>query len=324
MLQSFFHSKKTLPIVLSFALFVVQAVFMQLSKPDLMPSKQFMGFDLFPWFSGYEWLKFGLFVFAALWLGVVVLRIHYHHIQVKQQHFGVFLLHVICFPVWMKVFGMAYEWLAVLLIFSAFYRLLSMYQVEKNHALVYDSGVKIALAAILWPQSIVFLAFFILLWMVYSGPSPRLFGVALLGFLSPLAFLAVYLFWTDQLDFFFHCLWPNHWVLAWPYELSFSPTQWLVIGMLFLFAFLGLMHFFVGMRDWGIKQRKAVWLLIGMSLLALFVLPFRGQNMAAVFPLFWPFLLFFSMEFLGKKRKKWLAESLWLLFLVGHLALWIW
>jgi len=198
-----------------------------------------------------------------------------------------------------------------------------MFSLFKNDAplpLVFDSGVLVSLAILVYPPSVFFIILFAAGLAILRPFSWRDWTVAFMGLLTPLFFYTLYFFLADRLD---DILAPFH---AAPFSWSFDFRNALPPGYAPVAAFLVLL---LGLSLW--KLRSDYYKNVARTRnFQLVVLVYAAVGLALV--LFTPRELYFRYHLLSvplavlmsyyflEAQKLWLADSLVYLFAAGIVA----
>ena len=138
----------------------------------------------------------------------------------------------------------------------------------------------------------------------------------MLGAVTPYLFYSTWLFWNDQFIWFWVCKWQQLHQFAIP---EVAEVNWFLIalyGGTFVLSMISVFGVLSSLVDRGIKQRKAYGLVLGfvsISVLTAFIgeLAFYQHMLLLSVP-----AIFLISDFFIQKRKKWLSESLFVLYLV--------
>lgn len=209
--------------------------------------------------------------------------------------------------------------IANLFMLLALIRLMNTYKKETAYSEVFDTGMFIALAAIFYTPSFVFI---FVLWagLVIIRPFIwREWIISLFGFATPLLFFVFYYFWNGILDTLVSQVIQNtviapHKSFQW---VSFSIDEYIQICILLLAGFFSFGKLLDDLGKSTVRIRNNLLLLFYFILLSLVSIIFApGYSISYLSFLSIPFSIFISNYFLFA-RKTWIAEVLFLLLVLS-------
>jgi len=264
--------------------------------------------------SGYPVLAslagFVTALIAAMWLNLLFTR---HEIIPKNSSLAAFLFLLFsCWnPAQMTLTPLS---IPLLLFLSVFQSLLEAYNRHDPVDLAFSAGFMITVSALFYLPSIFFYGFLLTVFLVYRSIHWREWAASFIGLLTPVLFLAVYWFWTDQIpdivkdyaDFFRDITLTiiNPWN---------EPGRVIPAAFLVLFLLTGIFYNARQMAEKTIETRKKLIILSWFSVWVLITYPFAKGLL-----LFHPSLAFLSVApflagFYLSKKKTFLWEMiLWI------------
>ena len=212
-----------------------------------------------------------------------------------------------------SIFSFSPAWLALFIMLFFFNKLLSMYQKERPYALLYDAGLLLGLAVLVYPPTLFFFPLIYVANLSYSVSAWRNYVIPIIGFITPLVMIAAYFYVMDTLPYYL-----DHY----PKQFQWQIPSWkssipqliigLVLGILFLSSIKELLQW-ISLKS--LRSRKAFVLILSYMLFAcfgFFITSAYQQLLLLAFPLaalLGNYLLF--------ARKWWWYETLFTLFLLS-------
>jgi len=255
---------------------------------------------------------------AAFWLNYIV---NQHNLLSKKTYLPA-LFYLIYSAFCGQLLVLLPGTLANLLLIGASYELFSTYRKDSALSEVFNSGVLIGLASLLYFPSL-FMFFFILATLLIFRPFIwREYVVSLLGLALPWSYFIVYFFWTNRLAALKTGLWERiaahkqfHFPVSMPYTWLYLVFGTVVVASLFRLASSQLVM--------PLKSKKTFSLLFWffiLALLSVYANPHIGPS--ALLLLAIP-LSIFTSNLVLQVKKPWVAEltfsALLLAILLVHL-----
>lgn len=197
---------------------------------------------------------------------------------------------------------------------------LNLYGQQEPYSRLFDAGVLLGIASLLYLPAIFFIFFLLVSLMIFQIFHWREWLIPIIGLAAPFAFVAVWFFWTDQLvmqyDFFitkFTFILPEMFPLSTAYL-----AIWLLLLLLFIMGLPVILRLFNdNSADLRKKFRVVAFMLI-FSLLSAF---FAGTDLKwhlhiAIIPL----TVFITVYFIRHKRSFWGEIIITLIFVAAIAA----
>jgi hypothetical protein len=199
--------------------------------------------------------------------------------------------------------------LALLPLLLALHILAGTYRMDTAFSQVFNSGVLISLAALIYLPSLVFILFAIAALALIRPFIWREWIILLFGFLLPWIYVSAWYYWHDSLDLFYNDLVLQP-VLQRDFFLKLPPEAYPLTGIVALLLLTAIGRFISGSGAATMKTRKGIslmnWFLFA-GLLAL--LPAQHFGAASLLPLLPP-LAFVTANYFLLARRLWMAELL--------------
>ncbi len=237
-----------------------------------------LGSQVISSFKGQRWLGFALYFSLVYPLGILLHRVSKEHFLSKFSEAWLPLFFIWPMTAFLVVLPLSIAHFALVFIGFSLWKLVRMYNARRPHALVFDSGLLIGIAGILYTPSLVFLG---LIWtaiLIYQFSLWRYVLISLIGAFTPffLSFTIGYvfnlpnqeLFPEFELEFSFHKIPLLHWTL-WPYLVVSSFL--LITSSLILLKKLAIKK---------IRERKAFSLVLMLLLISILSMGLPGIHLA--------------------------------------------
>jgi hypothetical protein len=190
---------------------------------------------------------------------------------------------------------------------------------------VFNVGFFISIASLFYLPSLWFLLLLLASLFIYYLVNIRGILAAIMGFITPYMFLALYYFWYDKLaekvtEYF------SMQVLLLEFSLfNIVPIGWASIGVIGTVALVAIIRIYIGgLRDKPVRIRKRFHVLLAYFIIALITIPFAGKlvnlHQAVIMP---PLAAILARFFQENKKVFWnefFFTLLILLIIVGKLA----
>lgn len=126
-------------------------------------------------------------------------------------------------------------WIFAIFFFLALHRAFSAATKEtKPMRYCYDAALMLSVGTLFWAKGFWLFCFFIIMLFVLRLMSLRSFIATLLGWLTPLLFVATYYFFTDRLSEMAITYWRQTFILVAFYKTGLFAKTYIVIGLIFL------------------------------------------------------------------------------------------
>ncbi len=196
-----------------------------------------------------------------------------------------------------------------LIIICALDRTFSLFKNDSPISGIFDSSFLVAVSTLIYFPS--FILFFLFLYSINNlrSFSFREFMIAVVGFLLPFFFVAVYGFWTDSLSSSAHNFFSKFSLHKIHPELALTKSLIAFAGYLLLLIVLALVRLRTNFYRNAIKTRSTqeiLFVFFILSVAGLFFLPqisFYHFTQLAI-----PFSVFLAYYFLSAKRRFWIYE----------------
>ncbi|NCA85655.1 MAG: hypothetical protein EOM83_08780 [Clostridia bacterium] len=197
---------------------------------------------------------------------------------------------------------------------------LNLYGQQEPYSRLFDAGVLLGIASLLYLPAIFFIFFLLVSLMIFQIFHWREWLIPIIGLAAPFAFVAVWFFWTDQLvmqyDFFitkFTFILPEMFPLSTAYL-----AIWLLLLLLF---FMGLPVILRLFNDNSADLRKKFRVVAFMLIFSLLSAFFAGADLKwhlhiAIIPL----TVFITVYFIRHKRSFWGEIIITLIFVAAIAA----
>ncbi len=241
--------------------------------------------------------------------------IYQHHILTKKSWLPalIFVVLASCTPglLWLTAPLMAGLFLLV-----ALHLLLGIYRTDKAFGQVFNIGVLIGIAGLIYLPSIIFLLFAIVSIILLRPFIWREWIIIILGSTVAPIYAGVYYFWHDKLSFVTDELILNP-IRHRDFFLKLPVEYYFLTGITLLMLFVSAGRFLSGAGTSTLKTKKGIsvmiWFLV-FSLLA--ILPAQNFAVAGITFAIYPIALFASNYFLVARRL-WIAEAIFLLLILS-------
>lgn len=212
-----------------------------------------------------------------------------------------------------SIFSFSPAWPALFIMLFFFNKLLSMYQKERPYAFLYDAGLLLGVAVLVYPTTLFFFPLIYVANLSYSASAWRNYVIPIIGFITPIVMIAAYFYVIDALPYYL-----DHY----PKQFQWHLPNWELTEPLLIFMFFLGVLFLSAVKElaqWisikSLRSRKAFVLLLAylpLGCIGFFIMAAHHQGLLLAFPiaaLIGNYLLF--------ARKWWWYETLALLFLIS-------
>ncbi|WP_332919385.1 DUF6427 family protein [Persicobacter psychrovividus] len=193
---------------------------------------------------------------------------------------------------------------------------------QRNDEIVIRMGITMGIACLFWPIYF-FLTFGIFLMMVmFSSTIVRRYAVIMYGLLLPIGIVAVYYYWHDAGENFFHFFVAANLRDLTPHLSNF--LEWFKLLPFFgVLAALSLLGQFRALTHWHFNNRQTLVTIMITSLLVVstIVTFLYSPKQPYIFLILIPWLSFYVPFFLLKVNKKWFAELIMFTFVVSSILI---
>lgn len=229
------------------------------------------------------------------------------------------LVYIVLMSLQPEMFSLHPIVIANLFMLFALHKLMQTYRKETAYSEAFDTGFFIALSALFYIPSVVFI---LILWIGLIVIRPfiwREWIIAFIGFSIPCIFLVFYYFWNDKLDelqydaLYYTIIAPRKSFNA----LTFSYAEYLQIGLLFICSFFSSGRFLRDLSKSTVRSRSSLLLMLYFfifSFISIFLAPEYSISYLSFLSI--PFSIFFTSFLLFAKRV-WLTEILFLLLIIS-------
>ena len=229
------------------------------------------------------------------------------------------VLPAVFFVVILSAFNFSYLWITLFVILFIFNRLLSFYQKDRPYLELFDTGFLLGIGFLLTPTLIFFLPLLFFVNVIFGLYNWRSYIIPILGFLTPILFLVVYLYLNNNLIVFY-----KYYLQTLSFSIPnifFSYKQSIFLFGLIFLIFLSLFELFNWISIKGLRSRKSFFVFF-IYIILVFLTFFIQKNLNyeyIVFTIF-PVSIFLANYFLYAKSER-LIELLFGLFLFSALYL---
>lgn len=204
----------------------------------------------------------------------------------------------------------------------ALYQLFKLYNVKTKITYLFNAGILIGIATLLYPPNIVYFLFIWIVLIYIATPVWRDFVVSLIGFVLPITYFLVYSFVTEDLY-----TW-NALIEKLPfYSIDYLGFNFweklliLILALLLLVAGVGLLKV---MQRSVTRTRRMLWVIVIYGLIAIATMLFnRFDYLVSIQMTFIPVALVLAIFFQNIK-KQWLSELVFLcvlgLVVIGYFS----
>lgn len=203
-----------------------------------------------------------------------------------------------------------------LLLLLVIHILLGTYRQDKSFGAVFNSGLLIGLAAQIYLPSLVFFLFALIAIIMLRPFIWREWVILIIGVIIPFIYGGVYFYWTDTWQQVTERVIVNP-IVNRDFFLKLDDSDYFLTAVVALVLFVSAGRIFAGSQTSTLKTKKGISVMIWFTIFAVLVI-LPAQNFAAGTFRFviYPFAFFASNYFLNARRK-WLAELIFTLVLVG-------
>lgn len=264
------------------------------------------------------WPRLAQLVAFLLLLGVAFLlnyMVHQHQLLAKKSWLPALLVVVLgsCTP---DLLQLSPQLIALVFLLPAVHILADTYRMTAAYRQVFNVGVLIALASLVYLPAAVFLVFVFFALVNLRPFIWREWIILLFGFLLPYVYVTAWYYWHDQVAELYssRILEP---VLQRDFFLKLPVFNYGLAGIIGLLLLAAMGRFVAGSGTATLKTKKGVSLMNWLLFFALMsVLPAQHFG-AGVFLLTLPSLAFLTANYFLLARRVWLAELLFALLLLA-------
>ncbi len=173
----------------------------------LITGSGFQGFPLIAKFiTGFPYIALGISILVLFLQAILLNAVAQRHKLVERNQLLSAAIYVVIISSQPQMVQPNMMLLVNLLLILLLYNVLNLYGRNEALSALFDSGMLVGLASLLFSPSLVFIVFILVSLMVYQQYKWREWVVPLIGFFTPWIFYIAYLFWVDGLQEWFAAL----------------------------------------------------------------------------------------------------------------------
>lgn len=243
--------------------------------------------------------------------------IHKHQLLSRKSWLPALMVVILgsCTP---ELLQLTPELVALLMLLPAVFILLQTYRLETAYSHVFNAGVLIALASLVYLPAIAFLIFAFVALIIFRPFIWREWLILFFGFLLPYVYISAWFYWKDGLVEFYqtHIFQP---ILNRNFFLKLPAINYALTAILGLLLLAAMGRFIAGSGTATLKTKKGVSLMLWFLFTSVITMLLAQNFDVMVFLFAMPPLAFFTANYFLQAQRIWIAELLFALLLLGIL-----